>query len=214
MRADLHVHSRHSRGDMEPREIYHAAMLRGMDLVTLTDVDSIEGVLALADLPGTFTGEEVTCALPGGGDLRLGVFDLDERQHEAIAERRSDAEALFAYLAEERLPLVTHHFFPAFSGPREMEDLRHLLRHVSLHNVSRPGVAGSDAFALLEVGTAWTIVPGAATCEDYVEGLREGRTIPAGPAAGYRFLAQVLLDLTALSSTAAGDHACPSLTRI
>ena len=50
----------------EPRAVYEAARRRGMDLVTLTDHDTIEGGLEIADLPGTFLSEEVTCALPGG----------------------------------------------------------------------------------------------------------------------------------------------------
>ena len=73
MRADLHLHSRHSgRASLpllgrvaqecyaEPRAAYDTARCRGMDLVTLTDHDTIAGALEIARLPGTFTGEEVT----------------------------------------------------------------------------------------------------------------------------------------------------------
>ena len=82
MRCDLHVHSKYS-GALtlpilsrvvrecysEPAAVYEIALARGMDLVTLTDHDSIEGALQLAGRPDFFVGEEVTCGLPGGREL-------------------------------------------------------------------------------------------------------------------------------------------------
>src|SRR5271169_6181401 len=112
MRCDLHVHSIHSgRTDLpllgklgnecysEPEEVYDAARRRGMSLVTITDHDSIEGVSTLASREDVFTSEEVTCVLPGGRALHVGVYDITEGQHEEISRRRRDPEALFAYLA-------------------------------------------------------------------------------------------------------------------
>src|ERR687897_104719 len=82
MRCDLHVHSRRSgpvdlpglgrfadESYSEPRAVYEAARRRGMDLVTLTDHDTIAGALEIAHLPGTFLSEEVSCVLPGGRGL-------------------------------------------------------------------------------------------------------------------------------------------------
>ena len=211
MRADLHVHSRHSgRASLpllgrvaqecyaEPRAVYEQALRRGMDLVTLTDHDGIDGALDIAALPGTFMGEEVTCELPGGRELHLGVFDFQERQHAEIQRRRHDAEALFAYLAEQHLPVVANHLFSALTGRREVADLHLALRHAThvealngalpassnawargaALEARRPMVGGSDAHTLRGVATAWTIVPGAGTRDDFLEGLREGRTIP------------------------------------
>jgi predicted metal-dependent phosphoesterase TrpH len=117
MRCDLHVHSRHSgpatlpllrhvcnESYSEPEAVYTAARRRGMDLVTITDHDTIEGSLAIAGRSDTFVSEEVTCLLPEGRELHIGVYDLGEGDHDAIAARRRDPEALFAYLAERRLP--------------------------------------------------------------------------------------------------------------
>jgi predicted metal-dependent phosphoesterase TrpH len=117
MRCDLHVHSRHSGPATvpglrhlvrecyaEPWEVRDAARERGMDLVTLTDHDSIEGALELAGLPDAFVSEEVTCTVPGGRELHLGVYDITEAQHEGLQARRRDLEALFAYAAEQRIP--------------------------------------------------------------------------------------------------------------
>ncbi len=61
MRADLHVHTLHSRrsGSLqflrsrdcysEPIDVYRSAKARGMDLVAITDHDSIDGALELMD---------------------------------------------------------------------------------------------------------------------------------------------------------------------
>ncbi len=236
LRADLHVHSRHSgRASLpllgrvaqecyaEPREVYEAALCRGMDLVTLTDHDSIDGALEIAALPGTFMGEEVTCALPGGRELHLGVFDFHERQHQHIALRRHDAEALFAYLAEQRLPVVANHLFSALTGRRALADLDLALRHAThvetlngalpassnrwarraALEARHPMVGGSDAHTLSGVASAWTIVPGAGTREDFLEGLREGRTIPVGRSGTYRRLTLAIAGLVASSCGAA-----------
>lgn len=218
MRCDLHVHSLCS-GPVDfpvlgrfgnecystPREVYDAARARGMSLVTLTDHDSITGALTLAHLPDFFVSEEVTCLLPEGRQLHLGVFGVDEAQHAAIQERRRDAEALFAYLAEARIPTAVNHLFSALTGRRRLEDFELALRHARLvetrngmmpestnryaHRIARrtglPGVGGSDAHTLASVARAFTIVPGAASREDFLAGLRRGLTIPAGGSGSY-----------------------------
>ena len=47
-----------------PEEVYALAKRRGMDFVTITDHDTIDGVLAIADRPDVFVSEELTAALP------------------------------------------------------------------------------------------------------------------------------------------------------
>ncbi|MCL0067245.1 hypothetical protein M1N54_05135, partial [Thermodesulfovibrionales bacterium] len=68
-RADLHLHSYHSNKSSEwairklncpesytsPLFIYDTARKKGMDYVTITDHDSINGALEIAHLPFTFT---------------------------------------------------------------------------------------------------------------------------------------------------------------
>jgi predicted metal-dependent phosphoesterase TrpH len=217
-RCDLHVHSVHS-GPVdlpvlgrfgnecysEPEAVYEVAKRRGMNLVTLTDHDSIEGALHLAHLADVFVSEEVTCVLPGGRVLHLGVFDITEAQHEAIARRRRDAECLFAYLAEEGIAVSVNHLFSALTGRRALSDFRMALDSVPLvevrngmmpsrtngyaASVARAGrispVGGSDAHTLATVARAWTVVRGARTREEFLNGLRRGLTIPAGGSGSY-----------------------------
>ena len=218
MRCDLHVHSRRSGavdlpvlrhfGDecySDPRAVYEQARRRGMDLVTLTDHDTIEGALEIASLPEAFVSEEVTCELPGGRSIHLGVWDICEAQHERIAALRCDAEALFAFLAEERIPFCVNHLFSALTGRREFRDFHVALSAAPLVEARNgmmasrvnayatqaateagiPAVGGSDAHTLTSVARSYTVVEGARTQEEFLEGLRRGLTIPAGTSGSY-----------------------------
>ena len=218
MRCDLHVHSWYSgRAEVPvlehvgrecyspPLEVHDRARRRGMDLVTLTDHDTIEGVLSLARLPDTFASEEVTVLLDGGRQLHVNVFGLDEWQHAALQARRRDFEAFLAFLAEERLPASVNHLFSALTGARELGDLRLPLGRLPLvealngampegHNerariVGREAgmapVGGSDAHSLAHVARAFTTVPGARTKEEFLAGLRTGLTVPSGRSGSY-----------------------------
>ncbi len=225
MRCDLHVHSlrsgftdltllRHVVYDCysEPRAVYAAARRRGMDLVTLTDHDSIAGALELLHLPGTFVSEELTCHLPGERQMHLGVFGLDERRHAALQARRRDPEALFAYLAEERLPACLNHPFSPLTGPRVSADFDLVFGHVRLvetrngmlpeqtnryaslaaRRLGHGRVGGSDAHALASVGCAYTEVRGARDVDEFLDGLRRGACVPRGSSATYARLARDL----------------------
>ena len=48
-----------------PEEVYALAKRRGMDFVTITDHDTIDGVLAIADRPDVFVSEELTAPFRG-----------------------------------------------------------------------------------------------------------------------------------------------------
>ena len=225
MRCDLHVHSRHSgpatlpllrhlcdESHSDPQAVYETARRRGMDLVTITDHDTIVGALEIAGRPDTFVSEEVTCLLSGGRELHIGVFDLDLRQHEAIARKRRDPEALFAYLAEEKLPAALNHPFSALTGARETRDL-HLafdnLRLVECLNGMLPEatnraadevaswrrmgrIGGSDSHTLANVARACTAVPRARSKAEFVDGLRRRQTLPLGRSGTYaRFTSDI-----------------------
>src|SRR5215210_5320373 len=48
-----------------PHEVYELAKRRGMNFVTITDHDTIDGVLEIAHLPDVFISEELTVSFPG-----------------------------------------------------------------------------------------------------------------------------------------------------
>lgn len=135
MKCDLHVHSLHSgmcttpvvsricrESYNDPAEVYARLRKRGMDLVTLTDHDSIGAAEALRRHPDFFVSEEVTCRMPSGTTVHIGVYDLTERQHVEIQRRRDDLLCLLAYLTERRLLFSVNHIFSSLTGRRDRED--------------------------------------------------------------------------------------------
>ena len=69
-----------------------------------------------------FVSEEVTCRMPSGNELHVGVYDLTERQHVEIQRRRNDLPRLVAYLNEQQLFYSVNHAFSALTGRRSLED--------------------------------------------------------------------------------------------
>src|SRR5205823_3707518 len=87
----------------DPVDVYVRLKNKGMDLFTLTDHDSVAGADALGKYADFFVSEEVTCRMPSGTIVHIGVYDLTERQHVEIQRRRDDLFSLLAYLTEKRL---------------------------------------------------------------------------------------------------------------
>jgi len=227
MRCDLHVHSYFSGpcqspaflGPIcrecysDPLEVYAVLKQRGMDFVTLTDHDSIEGCELLRRYPDFFVSVEATCRMPSGTQAHVGVYDITERQHLEIQRRRDDLVALLMYLTEHRLFFCVNHVFSALTGRREEEDfgwfeeyfpametLNSLMplgnnRHaVKLARRARKiAVGGSDAHTLASAGTAYTEVSGATTKEEFLNGLRQGLARPRGKSGSYAKLTRDVL---------------------
>ncbi len=126
-RVDLHVHSKFSNRPTEwllrrvaaaesytePLEVYRKARARGMDFVTISDHDTIDGALEIAHLPGTFLSCEVTTAFPEDGcQIHLLTLGITERQFREIDRLRGDLYELRDYLREEGvLCSVAHPLF-------------------------------------------------------------------------------------------------------
>ncbi|HET6144490.1 MAG TPA: PHP-associated domain-containing protein [Candidatus Acidoferrales bacterium] len=184
-----------------------------MDLITLTDHDSISGAEDLRCHPNFFISEEVTCTMPSGTEAHLGVYDLTERQHSEINRRRSDLIRLLAYLSEQRLFFTINHVFSSVTGKRNADDYEWFSGYfpaVEARNGQmlpaanklaaefawkrcKTQVAGSDAHALASVGTTYTEVPGAKNKEEFFAGLRAGHGKLCGESGGYWKLTRDIL---------------------
>jgi len=183
-----------------PEEVYERLRLRQMNLFTLTDHDAIEGSERLRRYPDFFLSEELTCQMPSGTQVHLGVYDIHERQHAQLQQRRSDLVALLMYLSERKIFFSINHVFSSVTGRRELQDFiwfqeyfpavetrnSHMLETANAHAATlarrweKIGIGGSDAHALPSVGTAYTEVPGARDKDEFFAGLKAGKGRVAG----------------------------------
>ena len=184
----------------DPEELYALLERRGMSLFTVTDHDSIEGSEKLRRHANFFLSEELTCRMPSGTEVHIGVYDISERQHLQLQQRRNNLVALLMYLTERRLLFSINHVFSSVTGKREREDFEwfreyfpaietrnsHMLERANAHAAKlakrwqKIEIGGSDAHALPSAGTAYTEVAGARDKQEFFTGLRNGMGRVAG----------------------------------
>jgi len=214
MKLDAHVHTHYSgmtsiwplslflrESYNTPERVYRLAKARGMDLVAITDHDTIEGALRLAHKPDVIVGCEVSASFPGQGvDVHLGVLDITARQHQEIDRLRGDVAQLLPYLHQERIFTVVNHVASQVNGRLTATHITALLPWVDAFEVingSRLGmqnrtaaalaqaagktrVGGSDSHTGRGIGRTWTVVDRATTREEFMSGLRAGRARAEG----------------------------------
>jgi predicted metal-dependent phosphoesterase TrpH len=226
MKCDMHIHTKFSgacsipflrkvcrESYSEPEAVYSLLRRRGMDLVTLTDHDSIEGAEEVRGRADFFTSEELTCRMPSGAEVHIGVYDITERQHTQLQQRREDLVALLMYLTESRVFFSINHVFSCLTGKRDADDFAwfrdyfpaiesrngHMLRRQNKDSQRlarqwrKIEVAGSDAHAAASAATAYTEVPGARNKEEFFAGLRGGKGRVRGNSGSYMKLTRDLL---------------------
>jgi predicted metal-dependent phosphoesterase TrpH len=228
MRCDLHVHTVHSgqctvpgltrvckESYNDPRALYERLKQRGMNLVTVTDHDSIDAAEELRHHPDFFLSEEVTCTMPSGTEMHAGVYGMEEHDHIELQRRRHDIESLLAYAVEQRLFVTVNHLYSSLTGPRTEDDFAIFAR--DFHGVetingqmlacanklasefarrfAKPVVGGSDSHTLAGVARTFTEVPGARNAQEFLAGLRRGQSVAAGESGDYLKLTSAVLSI-------------------
>ncbi|MCA9297234.1 MAG: hypothetical protein KC983_11970, partial [Phycisphaerales bacterium] len=95
---------------VEPRVVYDRAMAHGMDFVTISDHNVIDGALEIADLPNTFISCEVTTTFPeNGAKLHILVSGITEAQFDMIDRLRENVYELREYLNEQDIITTLAH---------------------------------------------------------------------------------------------------------
>jgi glycosyltransferase involved in cell wall biosynthesis len=141
-KCDLHIHSRFSARSEEwlfrrldfpdsysdPRQLHRQLLGRGMDFVTITDHDTIEGCLQISDLPNTFISEQVTTYFPGDPcKLHILVWGITEKQHADIVLIRDNIFSLQRYLQSGKLAHAVAHPLYSVNGKLEASHLERLI---------------------------------------------------------------------------------------
>lgn len=97
-----------------PEQVYDQAMARGMDLVTITDHDTITGAMELVErgFERFIVGEEVSVQFPEDRCLlHVVVWGISPEQHEQLEKYalRKDVYQFARWLAEQNLPHACAH---------------------------------------------------------------------------------------------------------
>ncbi len=150
-RIDLHCHSSASSDPglwilrqigcsesyTSPNKVYKIATDRGMDFITITDHNSIDGVKEIASYDDVIIGEEVTTYFPDKVTAHIVCLDITEQQHKEILEERHSIYSLVNYLTHEDIVhFVAHPLFKS-NGDLTWEHFEKLVllfkRHESLN---------------------------------------------------------------------------------
>lgn len=217
IRADMHCHTYFSGKTAHmtafepmdsynsPQRLYDLAKKRGMDLVTITDHDSIDGCRAFLeknpDCTDFFIGEEVTVQVPEfKKEIHVAVYDITEAQHREITYLKRNFDDVIPYLRSENILHAMNHLFHCFPsksvGPKFLEkmltsfdifeglngaiDTGHNRITQKLNELfGKSLIAGSDSHTLLRLGTCYTAVA-AKNKTDFLQGIRNGASIIGG----------------------------------
>ncbi len=215
-RVDMHCHStasqlsrlgvQRSLGLPEcatpPREVYDLAKRRGMDFVTITDHDTIDGCLELADRPDCFVSEELTARFAGEPQaVHVLCYGITPGDHEWLQANSGDVEACATYLHEHEIACALAHPFYNVAAPlgqRHRRRLAELFPIWEVRNGSRAaelnmpavvyiethggtGIGGSDDHAGVDIGRTFTEAPpDVRSPEEFLRRLRGGDGIAAG----------------------------------
>jgi hypothetical protein len=173
-----------------------------MDLVTITDHDSIGGCLEYLDKYPTatdfFISEEVSCRLPTGDiEVHLGVYGQTERLHRELQPLRRNVFDVTARLREAGVFFTLNHLLHFYRGQIPLTDYLRLIDEVPAlevrngamlrtHNTlvessfsAVAAVGGSDAHTLRRVGRTWTEAPGV-DLASFLESVRQRRSCVGG----------------------------------
>jgi len=181
-----------------------------MDLVTITDHDSIDGCLEVLErrpAQDFIIGEEITTYVPEfQHHIHVGVYDISESQHRDAQKLRGNVHELVGYLRSQGLLFALNHFFHNFDQAERLQHymelmaglfdvfeeqngamqrvhnmfVSQLLRHMERQGKRLSRIGGSDSHTLRRIGRTYTVAEEACTTEEFLAAIREGRSRVAG----------------------------------
>ena len=229
MKLDAHVHTVYSGPTSlyplslimkecynTPEGVYRRAKARGMDLVAITDHDTIAGALTIADRPDVIVGCEVTARFPRDGvRVHLNVLDITEAQFAEINRLRGDVAELLPYLHGQRIFTSLNHVASHVNGQITAAHIATLMPWIDAletRNGSRLRaqnqtaeslaeacgkitVAGSDSHTRRGIGRTWMVADSATNRAEFMEALRHGRVRVEGQHGHYFTMASDIIRL-------------------
>ncbi len=184
-----------------PEEVYELAKRRGMDFVTITDHDTIAGVLEIAERRDVFISEELTAHFRGEHQaVHVLCYGISVEDHDWLQAHRGDVELCAAYMYERDIACALAHPYYTVAEPlsaRHRRRLAELFGVWEIRNGARPrelnrpaatyvatrdgiGIAGSDDHAGVDIGRTYTEAPAARTPAEFLAHVRAGRVLARG----------------------------------
>jgi glycosyltransferase involved in cell wall biosynthesis/predicted metal-dependent phosphoesterase TrpH len=233
-RVDMHCHSTASQVSKlgvqralglpecatPPEEVYELAKRRGMDFVTITDHDTIDGVLQIADREDVFVSEELTAHFRGEPQaVHVLCYGITPEDHEWLQANSGDVELCAMYLCDREIACALAHPYYAVGAPltarhrRRLADLfeiwetrngaraRELNRPAAMYvdTLDGTGIGGSDDHAGVDIGRTWTEAPPARTPAEFLAHMRAGDVSAKGKQGSAAKWAHAAIALTARS---------------
>lgn len=190
MRIDLHLHSRYSHdGRSTLEELIERCAECGLDRIALTDHNTVEGALALAEiapdlaivgeeaktregeviglfitrrLPPYMRAEDVMDMIHEMGGLTYVPHPLDRHRSNFSAERITELAG--------RVDIIET--YNAWCEPAENQAAARLAR-----DLEKVSATGSDAHAASELGRSWMEIEDYTAPQDFLEKLRSARHV-------------------------------------
>ena len=215
-RVDLHCHSTASAVSKlgvqralglpecatPPEEVYSLAKRRGMAFVTITDHDTIDGALELAErYEDAFVSEELTAWFRGEPQaVHILCWGITRQDHERLQALAGDVEAVAEELSQRAIACALAHPFYSVEAPllpRHRRRLAQLFPIWETRNGSRApelnspaevyiethggtGVGGSDDHAGVDIGRTFTQTTTCATWRAFLDQVVAGDATPLG----------------------------------
>jgi glycosyltransferase involved in cell wall biosynthesis/predicted metal-dependent phosphoesterase TrpH len=185
-----------------PQEVYDLAKRRGMDFVTITDHDTIDGALELAErYEDAFVSEELTAWFRGEPQaVHILCWGITPGDHERLQALAGDVEAVAHELRERAIACALAHPFYAVEAPllpRHRRRLAQLFSVWETRNGARArelnapaevyiethggtGVGGSDDHAGVDVGRTFTQARSCSTWRAFLDEVVAGEATALG----------------------------------
>ena len=214
-----------------PEEVYELAKRRGMDFVTITDHDTIDGVLAISDRPDVFVSEELTAHFRGEPQaVHVLCYGITPEDHEWLQANSGDVELCAMYLYDQEIACALAHPYYAVGAPLTARHRRRLAELLGIwetrngaraRELNRPaamyvatldgiGIGGSDDHAGVDIGRTWTEAPPAATPAEFLEHMRAGNVTAQGKQGSAAKWAHAAIAIAARSLGHSGDDGTPA----
>lgn len=190
MKFDLHIHSMYSSDSRcKPSHIMASAIKRGLNGLSLTDHNTMEGYRSIRKTHGLIIIPGMEISTDSGHVIALGI-------QEEIASKKSLEETLDDIYGQGGLAIASHPY-RFWSGLGEKTIQKHIWSAIEVLNgrsgvisnqmamrlaksMKTPVVAGSDSHSLANIGKAYTLIESANNWEDVIQSIQKGKTFVDG----------------------------------